>query len=172
MHKEPSRASFCSFKKKRNCSIFGRVVEAKVGWASVGLPAADLLADPGKLLLPDSLDLLFANVLCFRADTKPTEDLILPDTLRKGHAVILLGTTGTFGAPTRERRCPCELAADRRSGQRNEANSLQYACEVTKFATRHGCERVRLVTREDCTVESVQLGHLDACLGRRQRIWR
>jgi len=64
-------------------SIFARVVKANVGQVRVGLLAADFLTDPGKLLLPDSLDLLLANVLCFCANTKPTEDLVLPDTLCK-----------------------------------------------------------------------------------------
>ena len=150
VHKGPSRASLCLFQEKDDvrCSIFARVVKAKVGRRiSVELLAADFLADPCKLLLPDSLDLLFANVLRFCANTEPTEDLVLPDTLGKDHAVILLRARGTFGAATRERRCPCDLATSRRSGQRDEADGLQYAREVTKLASRHRCERVRSVTR-------------------------
>lgn len=99
--KKPSCDSFCLFERIR-CSIFARVVKAKVGRVSVGLFAADFLADPGKLPLPDALDLLFANVLRFSANTKPTEDFVLPDTLHKGYAVILLRASGTFGAPARE----------------------------------------------------------------------
>ncbi len=138
-----------------NCSIFVRIVKAKVGRVSVGLLAANFLADPGELALPDSLNFLFANVLRFRADTEPTEDFILPDTLRKGHTVIFLRESRTFGTPTRKRRCPCHLATGRWCRQRDEANGFQYAREIAKLATRHWCERVRLVTREDCTVERV-----------------
>jgi len=53
-------------------SIFCRVLKPKGGRIGARLLRADLLADLSELTLPDSLDLLFADILRFRADTKST----------------------------------------------------------------------------------------------------
>jgi len=106
VHKESIAASFLFVQEKEN-SLFNLrsrpSIKAKVGGqVNVRLLVADFLADPGKLLLPDALNLLFADVLCLRTNTKPTKDLVLPGTLRKDRAVIRLHASGTFDAPTRE----------------------------------------------------------------------
>jgi hypothetical protein len=91
--------------------IFCRVVKANVGGAGSGLLHAAPLVDLSELTLPDSLDLLFANILHFRAYTEPTQNLVRSNTLYEGHVSILLGTSDTtFSPSTRERSRPRHFA--------------------------------------------------------------
>ena len=84
------------------CLIFRRVVKAKIGRVSTRLLNTGLLANSTELALPDSFHFLFAYVFCFRADAKPTEDLVWPDAFREGYAAVRLGIGEAFRTPTGE----------------------------------------------------------------------